>query len=181
MKRKRWRLGLRIVPLTSSARTQKRRCMIVIGTYWPGHESAFSSWSLGARIFALVAVLGAIAFVVRLAKRLPVRSSNGSERDEANRLGITVSDESAICHSSRAAITPVSLFAVLVSGIRFRATATVHTLPGHSFSGRNATGHSYRTVIYCGARFLTRYVKFSRSWLETFPRSILNLTARRQT
>lgn len=66
--------------------------MIIIATYWPGHQSAFDTWSTGARVLYVVAVLGAIALVVRLANRLQRGNSNGSERKEALRLGIAVSD-----------------------------------------------------------------------------------------
>src|ERR1700743_2905645 len=62
--------------------------MVIIATYWPGHDSAGSS--LGVRLFTLVATLGAIAFLVRLVKRLP-NKPNSSERKEAVRLGIVVS------------------------------------------------------------------------------------------
>jgi len=67
--------------------------MIIFGTYWPGHESAFQSWSAGARVFVVVAVLGAIAIIVGLARKLiSSGGSDSSERREAIRLGISVSD-----------------------------------------------------------------------------------------
>ena len=67
--------------------------MTLIATYWPGHESAFDTWSLGARLFALAAVLGAIFLVTGLAKKLNARGGpNSPERREAIRLGIFVSD-----------------------------------------------------------------------------------------
>ena len=66
--------------------------MNITATYWPGHESAFNSWSIGARLLALATVLGTIGILAHLAKKLLRANPNGPERKEAVRLGITVSD-----------------------------------------------------------------------------------------
>jgi len=62
--------------------------------------------------------------------------------------------------------------------IRCRATLRAHALPGRCFSGQSATEHSYRTAIYCRARYPMLCAGFSRSWPRSFWTSILNLKAR---
>jgi hypothetical protein len=55
-------------------------------------QSAFSSWSIEAKVFTVIALLAAIAFLNLLAKKLFTARPDSPERKEALRLGITVKD-----------------------------------------------------------------------------------------